>query len=68
MTYKISLTPSLHRRGDLKRGAIVLVNQRMLSNETDTKHGSDLLGKIAERIRKKRKIGTMEAYDVSTGI
>ena len=61
---KISLTPSLHRCGDLKRGVIVLVNQRVPSNETDTKYGSALLGKMAEGIRKKGKIGTTEAFDV----
>ena len=36
----------------------------MPSNETDTKYGSTLLGKITGRIREKRKIGTTEAFDV----
>ena len=60
----MSLTPSLHRCGDLKRGAIVLVNQRVPSNETDTKYGLAFLVKMVEGIRKKRKIGTTEAFDV----
>ena len=60
---KISLTPGLHRCGDLKRVRLYLY-QRVPSNETDTKYGSTLLGEMAERIMKKREIETTEAFDV----
>jgi hypothetical protein len=36
----------------------------MPSNETDTKYGSTLLGKMTGRIREKRKIEITEAFDV----
>ena len=37
----------------------------MPSNETDTKYGLTLLGRMTERIREKRKIETTEVFDVS---